>query len=165
MFILRIINWLVFQLTDKKLKYGRLTFKRERLKSILTLLTFALCLDVAGQTGNEDCDSIYKYTETFPQYKNDKKDLMEYFRSDLQPILSNCYKRDSSLITNMILQLTIGKTGRVIDLEFKKIHASEKCKKELREKILTMSGWAPAKHQGLPVCSKFSWSIACLRWE
>jgi hypothetical protein len=118
-----------------------------------------------GQSVDNECDTIYDFVETLPQYENDVKGLMDYLMTDLAPILSNCYKRDDILSTSIYLILTIDKKGKVIDVEFKRIQASEKCKEELKEKLLHMNGWTPGKHENVAVCCKYQWPISCINWE
>ena len=135
------------------------------LKTILTLLTFTISFSTFAQSANNKCDTIYDYAETLLQYENGVKGVMNYMISDLTPILSNCYKRGRILTSSIYLILIIDKEGEVIDVEFKRIQASEKCKEELREKLLTMTGWTPGKQEGNPICSKYQWPINCISWK
>jgi hypothetical protein len=137
----------------------------KRLKTILTLLIFATGFSSFGQSVNNECDTIYDFAETLPQYENDVKGLMDYLMTDLAPILSDCYKRDDILTASIYLTLTIDKEGKVIDVEFKRIQASEKCKEELKEKLLNMTCWTPGKQGDVSVCCKYQWPISCINWK
>ncbi|MEZ4911206.1 MAG: hypothetical protein R2774_10135 [Saprospiraceae bacterium] len=137
----------------------------KELKIVLTLFIFATGYSSYGQSVNNECDTIYDFAETLPKYENDIKGLMDYLMADLAPILSDCYKRDDILTASIYLTLTIDKEGKVIDVEFKRIQASEKCKEELKEKLLTMTGWTPGKQGDLAICCKYQWPISCVNWK
>ncbi len=134
------------------------------LSNILTLLFLTTTLIVNGQTDN-DCDTVYDMVETMPQYENDVRGLMDYMMEDLTPLLFECYKRDSLLTASIYMTLTIDKKGHVIHVEFNRVKATEQCKNELRQKIMTMTGWTPGKQDGIPVCSKYVWPISCINWK
>ena len=65
----------------------------------------------------------------------------------------------------MYLTMTIDKTGIVIDVEFVRINATDQCKKDLKQKIMTMTSWTPGMKVGKPVCCKYSWPISCIMWQ
>lgn len=129
------------------------------------LVLLANVFSTFAQSANNKCDTIYDFAETLPQYENDNKGLMEYLMSNLVPILSNAYSRDGILTTSIYLTLTIDAAGKVIDVEFNRIQGSEKCKEELRENLLKMTGWSPGIHGDIAVCSKYQWPISCIHWK
>ncbi len=90
---------------------------------------------------------------------------MSYLNDELIPILSDCAKRDRSLVTSMYLTLTINQKGNVIDVDFRRIDASEACKNELSKNLLSMNGWTPGKVSGEYVCTEYHWPISCILWE
>lgn len=137
----------------------------KRLQTLLTFLIFAAGFFSFSQSVHNDCDTIYDFAESLPQYQNDGKGLMDYLMTDLAPILSDSYTRDNIITASIYLILTIDKKGKVIDVEFKKIHATEKCKEKLKEKLLTMTGWTPGKQGNKAVCSKYKWAIRCINWK
>lgn len=139
--------------------------KMNGFKIILTLLIFAIGFSTFGQSVNNKCDTIYDFVETLPQYENNVKGLMDYLMTDLAPVLSDCYTIDGILTASIYLTLTIDKKGKVIDVEFKRIEASEKCKGELRKKLLNMTGWSSGKVGDTAVCSKYQWPISCINWK
>lgn len=149
------------------LLYKVKTKKIKEIKLILVLLICTVRFSSLGQSSSYKCDSVYNFPEITPKYKNNTEGLMDYLRSDLTPIISNYHSKDKSLslISRMYLTLTINKEGKVVDVVFIKIHTSEACKKELKEKILTMTGWTPGKHGNSVVCSKFYWSTSCIYWK
>lgn len=100
-----------------------------------------------------------------PQYDKGAEGLKDYLIKELTPILSDCYKRDSILTASMYLILTIDRQGEVVDIYFTRIQATEKCKEELRQKIMTMKGWSSGQKGGQPVCCHYLWSIGCIKWE
>jgi hypothetical protein len=131
---------------------------------ILTIFCVLTGSELFGQTNNS-CDTIYDFVEKMPQYKNDVNGLADYFLKELTPILSDCYKRESILTSSMYLTLTIDQKGRVVDIDFLRIQATDNCKNELIQKIRTMSGWSPGIHNGEPVCCHFNWPVSCIKWE
>ncbi len=137
----------------------------KRLQTLLTLLIFTTGFSLFGQSAHNDCDTIYDFATTLPHYQNDGKGLMDYLMTDLASILSDCYTRDNIITASIYLILTIDKKGKVIDVEFKRIHATDKCKEELKEKLLTMTGWTPGKQGNKVVCSKYLWPIRCINWN
>jgi len=131
---------------------------------ILTLLGFVTGLSLNAQSVNNQCDTIFDFVETMPKYEDDVKGLMDFVISDLSPILSACYKRDSILTSSISLTLTIDSQGKVIDVEFQRIQASEECKKELRQKLFSMTGWISGKQNEIPICSKYAWPMN-INWK
>ncbi len=134
-------------------------------KTVLTLVVSTLGFSALGQSTDSKCDTIYDYAETLPHYENDIKGLMDYLMTDLAPILSDCYKRDGILTASIYLTMTIDTEGKVIDVEFRRIQASDKCKEELREKLLSMTSWTSGKQGNTPVCCKYQWPISCINWK
>lgn len=144
-------------------KHKRKTLRQ--LNIILTIICYLITFAICGQTNNADCDSIYDFVEIMPKYDNEAIGLMNYLSKDLSPILSDCIKRDSVITASMYLTLTIDKQGHVIDVEYKRIEATDQCKEELRKKIMTMTGWTPGQHNGQPVCCRYTWPVSCIKWN
>src|SRR5690606_40596459 len=103
------------------------------------LIHYILMISVEsfGQIDNE-CDTIYSFVDSMPNYTDGIAGLMDYLNKELIPILTDCNQRDSTLIASMYLNLTIDKKGNVIDIDFIRINASDQCKNDLKKKILTM---------------------------
>ena len=130
------------------------------MKVAFILLFFLIALTSLGQ-----CDSIYDNPQTPSKYTSDTKGLMDYLNKTLVPILGDCMKEDGGIIASLYMKLTIDKSGKVIEVEFIRLQASEKCKNKLREKILTMKGWSAGQMNEKNVCSKINWPISCLKWQ
>ncbi len=111
------------------------------------------------------CTDVYSKPEIKPIYDNDYKGLSDYLIKELVPIIGNCIDRDKEIIASLYIVLTIDKNGKVIDAIFPNDNLTKICKGDLKRKLLTMSGWTAGRQKGKPVCSKFDWQIACLRWE
>jgi len=137
----------------------------KQLTTILTLFAWLTGLSVSGQAVNNSCDSIYDFVEIMPHYDKGADGLMEYLKTDLAPVLSTCFQRDSILTASIHVTLAINEQGKVIDVDFLRIQATEKCQEELRQKMMDMSGWTPGKQWGLPVCCNYSWPIRCINWK
>jgi len=137
----------------------------KKLTIFLTLMVFTTGSPIFGQSVNRQCDTIFAVAEIMPQYQTGLKGLMDYLMTDLAPILSNCCERDSILITSIYLTLTIDNYGEVTDVDFKRIQATEKCKKELKENLMNMTGWIPGKQGDISVCCKYFWPVRCIKWE
>jgi len=117
-----------------------------------------------GQVTSE-CDSIYNYADTMPQYSDGRSGLNKYLFDDLVQVFTECYNRDSSLVTSIYMILTIDKFGSVINVVFSRTDVTEICQTELKKKILTMKGWSPAEMNGKKVCCKYYWPISCILWQ
>ena len=128
------------------------------------IIVFGLWV-LASSAQTTNCDTIYDLPETMPQYENDVKGLTDYLNKKLIPILSDCMKQDGELIASLYIVLTIDAKGNIIDADFPRLHATNNCKEELKQEIITMTGWTPGKINGQAVCSRFSWPISCLKWE
>ena len=105
-----------------------------------------------GQTTNK-CDTIYDFVEQMPKYDKDPQGLMDYLSKDLIPIISDCMKRDSTLIASLRIILTIDNNGHVIDAVFPRPDLTDQCKSDLKKKLLTMTGWKPGLMNGKTVCT------------
>ena len=135
-----------------------------KMKHILLIIGFLISIPSLGQV-DSGCDSVYNFVDTMPEYESGINGLSDYLHNDLIPILAKCIERDSSLIASMYLTMTIDKKGNVIDVVFNRISATEKCKNDLKKKILTMPSWTPGKLNGKNVCCKYSWPISCIMWQ
>ncbi|MFK8044143.1 MAG: hypothetical protein AB8B72_01510 [Crocinitomicaceae bacterium] len=132
---------------------------------LMILITILTSLTVIAQPSSHECDSIYEFAEEMPVYQNGMNGLIKYLKSDLIPILVDCNGRDGILTSSLYLSLTIDRQGKVIDVEFQRIQATEQCKKELREKLLTMKGWTSGMQDGIAICCTFSWPISGINWR
>jgi hypothetical protein len=128
-----------------------------------------------GQSAKK-CDKIYRFVDKMPVYKINEKDFMTFFKENLAPIINNCYKRDSILISKINFLLTIDKTGKVVDSSIPKLYLVadspilkhyllKECEIELNNKILTMPKWSPGKLKGVDVCTYMNLPINCIKWD
>ena len=117
-----------------------------------------------GQTTNK-CDTIYDFVEQMPKYDKDPQGLMDYLSKDLIPIISDCMKRDSTLIASLRIILTIDNNGHMIDAVFPRPDLTDQCKSDLKKKLLTMTGRKPGLMNGKTVCTHFHWPISCIKWN
>ncbi len=134
------------------------------MKHLILIVGFLISVTCFGQV-DSDCDSVYNFVDKMPEYENGFSGLSDYLHKELIPILANCIERDSSLIASMYLTLTINKDGNVVDVVFNRINATDQCKSDLKDKMLTMPQWTPGKLEGKPVCCKFPWPISCIMWQ
>ncbi len=124
-------------------------------------------IDAAEQLLNViiHCDSIYDIVDTRSQYDKGDAGLIDYLMKELSPVISDCVKRDSVLITRLLIILTIDKYGTIIDASFPRSHATVLCREEMRKKLLTMTGWTAGQIKGQPVCCYYEIPISCLKWS
>lgn len=139
------------------------------MKSQFTITSIIICIltNFGGyaQSGNNGCDTVYDLVETLPQYPGEIDGLMNYLNDELVPVISNCIERDSILTSSLRIILSVNTEGSVFAVDLTRVNATDECKRELREKILTMRGWTAGQKDGKPVCSQFHWPISCLKWE
>jgi hypothetical protein len=137
----------------------------KHIRNLILVFSFLMIsVESFGQIDNK-CDAIYSFVDFMSEYANGIHGLMDYLNKDLILILSDCIQRDSILIASMYLTLTIDNEGKVIDVDFIQINATDQCKSDLKKKILTMPSWTPGKLNGKAVCCKFSWPISCIMWQ
>jgi len=134
-------------------------------QAIYTLIFFLLTGTILfGQTTNK-CDTIYDFVEIMPQYDKGDQGVIKYIMNELSPVISDCMKRDDSVIASLQIILTIDKTGNVVDATFPKPNATEQCKADMKRKLMTMTGWTAGLSNGQPVCCHRSIPIRCLKWS
>lgn len=106
--------------------------------------------------GAETCDTVYSQdiVDFPPMYKDDELDLHKYFWKELK-LVNECNQIDSILISNLYMEFTISNSGEVINVDFTYTEASLLCQEEIRKKLLTMTGWKPAKKDGEFVCCTY----------
>ena len=136
------------------------------MRHFFKILTIIFLLTVTKSYGqNNGCDTVYSYVEVMPKYDNDIKGLSDYLMKELVPIIGDCIKRDTEIISSLYIILTIDSNGIVIDATFPKHNLTLLCKDDLKAKLLTMKGWTAGQKDGQPLCCKFNWPISCLNWE
>lgn len=111
------------------------------------------------------CDTVYDFLEVSPVYSKGDGALFVYIIKELSPIVGNCIKMNETVIDKLHIVLTIDRNGNVIDATFPNTIATITCQKEMKEKLIKMSGWTAGKMNGQWVCSKFKIPIGCLKWE
>jgi hypothetical protein len=117
-----------------------------------------------GQLGNL-CDTIYEKPEKLAQFKNGTDDLMVYTINNLGPILSNYIIEGGNIIESLYIKMTIDLFGKVVEVDFPRLEASQSCKERLKKEILAMENWTPGQVDGKSACTVFVWPIACLKWD
>lgn len=133
--------------------------------TLLLAFSFSLNQAEAGAHHGDHCDEVHQYAEQPATYTGDIPGLMKYYKKHLSPILLTCKREQGSKVTSMQLELVIGKSGKVQSVKFPDLKAAEACKNKIRENIMQMEGWQPAKIKGKPVCAKFYWPIAGIKWK
>jgi hypothetical protein len=68
-------------------------------------------------------------------------------------------------IASLYLKLLIDRQGRVSDVQITRPQLSNRCGREVRAKLVAMTGWTPARRQGQPVCCWLSLPVSCLKWQ
>ena len=134
------------------------------MKLFISCITFLLSCPTLI-SAQSICDTIYDFADQMPQFKKDHNDQFDFVSNELAPIISQCMKRDSSLIASLRTIFTIDKQGNVVNVHFEQPALSTQCRKELTTKILSMKGWTPGSQNGKPVCAQAYWPISCLNWQ
>jgi hypothetical protein len=111
------------------------------------------------------CDTIHDLVDVQAKYQDDKIDLLTYLTDMLSIVINDCHKRNEELIEELLISLTINRDGKVIDATFFNSKASEVCQQNMKNQLLKMNNWKPAKINGKTVCSKFRIPINCVKWE
>lgn len=121
-------------------------------------------MSVFGQD-HSSCDTIYSDVDTMPSYgQGDFQEMYKYFMNEFFPVIGSCMKQEKTMIASISIILTIDQQGKVIDATFPKPEITASCKENLKNKLLTMNGWKPAKKNGQPVCCYVSIPISCIKW-
>lgn len=119
---------------------------------------------VLGQSA--DCKQIYDYAEVMPSYRHDTpRYLLDYVSKEVRPILYRNMQREGSLIASLYFTLLIDQSGRVSEVRITRPRLSPRCEREVQQKLLTMTGWTPARRQGKAVCCRVKVPISCLKWQ
>ena len=136
------------------------------MKGIFSPLSLVILLASSQTFGQitSKCSTVYDMVEKMPTYDNGANGLINYLNRDLLPIVGDCMKRDG-LIASLHIVLTIDEEGKVIDATFPRQDLTDQCKNDLRNKLLTMTGWTAGQLDGRNVCTHFHWPISCLKWE
>lgn len=138
-------------------------FSPSPLKAILGLVLL-LNTGFITQAQPPSCDSVYIFAEQKANFTTDANGLLNYLRLEIAPIISHCVQQDGEKISNLKIRLIIDSMGNVAEAEFPNANITEDCRAKLRQKLLSMKGWIPAKHEGKAVCSYVLCPINCLKW-
>jgi len=137
------------------------------MKQILFLLFLLTVSDVVlSQTGNY-CQKIYSGDEVDQEaiYKSGVQSIISDTQKEILPIISDCIENGDEMITSMRAKLTIDSEGKIIDVVFIRLNASDQCKEKVKQKMMSLSGWFPAIKDKANVCSYYYWSINCILSE
>ena len=120
---------------------------------ITICFTISICFNSIGQTNNV-CDTVYDKINKKPKYSIGESKLDKYLLDTLHQTLFN-YS-----IKRLYIVFTIDKQGFVVDTTFpNQDYLSEKCKTEIKNRLVYMKDWNPGKKKGKKVCSRFYWTI------
>jgi hypothetical protein len=62
----------------------------------------------------------------------------------------------------LTIVLVINLNNEVVDVDFPNTNLTSIVLDDLEKKLLEMQGWQVAKHNGIPVCSKFTCAFSCI---
>jgi len=115
-----------------------------------------------GQT--KSCETVYQTVDNNPAYDGGMNALMDYSSKYLTPIISKYHKKDEELTAKLTMTLTIDADGKVVDVVLSKHKLPKDCEDEIKNELLTMTGWTAGSVNGQKVCCKFAWVISCIKW-
>ncbi len=134
---------------------------KNRLRILFAILVLT-SIQTFGQT--KSCETVYQTVDSNPSYDGGMNALMDYSGKYLTPIISKYHKKDEELTAKLTMTLTIDADGKVVDVLLSKHKLPKDCEDEMREELLTMTGWTPGSLKGQKVCCKFAWVISCIKW-
>ncbi|SFQ82723.1 energy transducer TonB [Hymenobacter arizonensis] len=140
--------------------------RRSRLKQLVLFGALLLVFTTAARGQTAASTRVYDCAEVMPSYRNDTpRQWMSYVFKELSPVLYRNRQREGEEIASLYLRLLIDPHGRVRDVQITRPRLSTRCEREVREKLLTMTGWTPARRQGQPVCCWIPLAVSCLKWQ
>ncbi len=128
---------------------------------VIWIFIFSFFIVTACYCQTNVCDSIYDTSDEPPVYAKDDVELFKYILMEITPIVEECIRRDSIVISSLYIILTIDKNGSVIDATFPRPKMTSICKENLKDKLLTMGGWNAGKINGEPACFYYNIPISC----
>jgi hypothetical protein len=137
-------------------------------KAITFILSSILlsCVTIAFGQAKSNCDTIYSHPEIPAKNKRNDQEINDYKQKELVPIIAKCSLNDSGeLIASLDMTLVIDKNGKIVDIAIPTKQISTQCKRDLKKKMLTMTGWTSGNVNGKSVCSRLKFSIICMKWE
>ncbi len=133
-------------------------------KLFATMVAFLFCGFGSCSFGQgQVCDSIYLTPTDLASYKTGIQDLSTYYLTELVPIIEEEYLPNGSPSLQLTIVLVINLNGEVEGVDFVNTNLSYTVLEELKKKLLEMKGWEVAKHNGIPVCSEFTWDFSCIK--
>lgn len=129
-----------------------------------TALFWAFLSTVQGQE-YQGCNTLSRSVDKAPAYPGGTVALARYMQKELMPVVNECYVKDSVMITRLEMELMIDQKGQVLEVAFSGVSLPTACRERLRQRLLLMKGWDPARRKGVAVCSYYKWSIACILWQ
>lgn len=129
------------------------------------IFIFFLGLHLHLFSQNTFCDTVYEVNDFVDEarYKNNGTDILQYFREEILPILSEEHLEEPP--TSFRMKLIISAEGKVLGKTDLRGNYSQTTKDKLNQKVKTMSGWLPATRDGKTVCSEAYFVITCIIWE
>lgn len=132
----------------------------------LAILLAALVVSSIQTFGQiKSCETVYQTVDNNPTYDGGMNALMDYFGKYLTPIINKYHKKDEELTAKLTMTITIDVDGKVVDVALSKHKLPTNCVNEIKNELLTMTGWTPGSLNGQKVCCKFSWIISCIKWN
>lgn len=125
---------------------------------IITLLIFSIFKTYSQSSVASGKDKV----PSSPTFKGGIPGMMNYFRNEIFPIISDETKDVENFPTSLKMTLTIDKKGKVIDIQFINTRMEEDCRNAVAGKLLEMKGWKAAQLNGKAVIGKYNCYIGCL---
>jgi hypothetical protein len=116
----------------------------------------------------EKCDTIYSNPDSLAIFSGGSIGLKEFVLNELLSVIQLKCNNETEIPSSIKIRLTINSIGEVIDAKFIKPNInefSEHCKTEIYSKIKTLNGFNPATNNGSNVCSYYTFTISCIKWD
>ncbi|HEY0654283.1 MAG TPA: energy transducer TonB [Chryseosolibacter sp.] len=114
-----------------------------RLIIIVVVLSFVGCKSYPQSNG---CDTVYRFVDEMPKYKNNGQDLMtDFYKLKIE---KDCKPEELQQVV-----WVINKEGKISNVEVIG-PSSEHCKNYVIQHAKTLTEWTPGKKDGKPVCVK-----------
>lgn len=126
---------------------------------ISSIISLVFCANTFAQ---DQCTTPVDKSDKKVEFKDGDRTLFQFMDTVMFPVILNCIQRDRIKITSLHIRLTVDCKGDVIDATFQEENLSQNCRKEMKDKLLTLKGWNPAMQNGKAVSGYYEIPIGNL---
>jgi hypothetical protein len=93
-------------------------------------------------------------------------EFTKFISTNIFPVLEAEVKANpGKIISKLRMQFTISEKGEIMLIEFPGLEAGSETHRKLAETFMKMGTWKPGIKEKRNVCSEFSYSIDCIKWQ